>query len=352
MYQSEGVTDQVLFGDCRPVHQIAVQQARSAGIRNHVFEEGYFRPYWVTLEREGVNSRSSLPKDSEWFRRAGYHLTGSSTQIKKAQFCESPFWHRAVHDVAYHLSSALNPLFFSRYCTHAPVLAPVEYSGFVTRVIKNKFNSAQNRIKFDALFSQSNGFYFVPLQLNSDFQVRGQSVHFNMTLFIEHIIASFSRFAPVNTKLVIKNHPLDFGQIDYQLLIDKLAIQYYVTGRIVYFETGHLPTLLHRALGTVTLNSTVGIVSLEAGCPTLCLSEAIYNLPALTAQCSLDNFWEQIPKPDSELFHLFKTVVMHTTQVNGGFYSPPSIALATQASADRLTTDTSPLEQLMQQIVP
>ena len=44
-----GITDQVLFGDCRPVHRPAITAAQVRGIRNHIFEEGYFRPHWVTL---------------------------------------------------------------------------------------------------------------------------------------------------------------------------------------------------------------------------------------------------------------------------------------------------------------
>src|SRR6266568_8374875 len=50
-----GITDIVLFGDRRPVHRPAIELAKKIGIQTHVFEEGYFRPYWVTLERGGVN---------------------------------------------------------------------------------------------------------------------------------------------------------------------------------------------------------------------------------------------------------------------------------------------------------
>src|SRR5262245_45984937 len=64
-----GITDQVLFGDCRPVHAPALDEKR--GIRTHVFEEGYFRPYWITLERDGVNAHSPLPRDPDWYRRVG-----------------------------------------------------------------------------------------------------------------------------------------------------------------------------------------------------------------------------------------------------------------------------------------
>jgi len=350
IYRIEGITDQVLFGDRRALHQIALQQAQAVGIRNHVFEEGYFRPYWVTLEREGVNSRSQLPKDPQWLRKAGRQLSADNTQRAKINMFQSPFWYRAAHDVAYHFASAFNPFVFPKYRTHAPVLAPVEYVGFVRREIKNKLNFEQERTKLEALLGQSTAFYFVPLQLNSDFQVKDQDVLNSMPVFLEHVIASFARHAPERTHLVIKNHPLDIGQIAYQSLIDRLARQYDVSGRINYFETGDLQRMLKRALGTITLNSTVGSVSLELACPALCLAEALYNLPGLTAQCQLDDFWTQLPKPDPDLFQQFKTVVMHTTQVNGGFYCPTGIALAARGSAEILTADTSPLEQLMQQV--
>ena len=54
-YQKFEVTDQILFGDRRPVYRPAVELGAARGVRTHVFEEGYFRPYWVTPEREGVN---------------------------------------------------------------------------------------------------------------------------------------------------------------------------------------------------------------------------------------------------------------------------------------------------------
>lgn len=56
------ITDLVLFGDCRPMHMTAHQMARLNGVRVHVFEEGYIRPNWLTLEREGVNGHSPLPR--------------------------------------------------------------------------------------------------------------------------------------------------------------------------------------------------------------------------------------------------------------------------------------------------
>ena len=42
IYQRYGITDQVLFGDQRPVHQPAVQLAKRLGIRNHVLKRVTF----------------------------------------------------------------------------------------------------------------------------------------------------------------------------------------------------------------------------------------------------------------------------------------------------------------------
>jgi capsular polysaccharide export protein len=44
------------------------------------------------------------------------------------------------------------------------------------------------------------------------------------------------------------------------------------------------------------------------------------------------------------LFAYFKTVVLSTTQVNGGFYCAQGIALAVQGSAQVLQAERSPIE--------
>lgn len=49
-----------LFGDCRAHHRVARRVAERLGIRVFVFEEGYIRPNFITLEENGVNGFSSL----------------------------------------------------------------------------------------------------------------------------------------------------------------------------------------------------------------------------------------------------------------------------------------------------
>ena len=111
--------------------------------------------------------------------------------------------------------------------------------------------------------------------------------------------------------------------------------------------SGNLDVLLTNASGCVTVNSTVGIVALEQGTPTVTLSDPIYNLPGLTFQGPLDDFWMSRIPPDAEFVGLFRRVVMQATQVNGGFYCRPGIDLAVEHSSRILTAQRSPLEALL-----
>jgi capsular polysaccharide export protein len=60
-------TDISLFRDCRSIHRPIHPIAEQYGVNVHVFEEGYVRPHWLTLEKYGVNGRSKLPRDPAWY---------------------------------------------------------------------------------------------------------------------------------------------------------------------------------------------------------------------------------------------------------------------------------------------
>src|SRR5690606_12515647 len=57
-----------VFGDGRAYHRKAIAVAEELGVRVFVFEEGYLRPDYITLERGGVTAYSRMPKDPEFFR--------------------------------------------------------------------------------------------------------------------------------------------------------------------------------------------------------------------------------------------------------------------------------------------
>lgn len=339
---SAGVTDQILFGDCRPLHRQAIAWAAGAGVRTHVFEEGYFRPYWVTLERDGVNARSHLPRDPAWYRAVGGRLPAAGA----AQPFVTRFRTRAWHDVLYHLAGVANPLLFPGYHSHAPVTAPVEYAGYVRRFAHLARFERRDIARSQELARAAAEYYFLPLQLNGDAQIREHSHFGDMRAVLEVVVESFARHAPPAARLVIKNHPLDMWLIDYPRVVRELERRFALQGRIDYLEAGDLGRLVARARGIVTVNSTVGFLALGAGRATLALGKALYALPGLTFQGPLAEFWQHGSPPEQPLYESFRRIVSHATQINGGLYTDSGIALAVDNSVAALTAARSPLEEL------
>lgn len=337
------ITDQILFGDCRPIHLAAKEHARQHGIRTHVFEEGYFRPYWMTLEREGVNGYSMLPRDPDWFRHTASYIPAP---VETETF-HSPFRVRAGHDVMYHIAGFSNPFLFRHYKSHAPDPVPLEYAGYVNRFVRLHLTRKQDSEDINHLLRKKIPFYLLPLQLNSDSQIQVHSTFTNMVEVIDLVMRSFAAHAPTQSWLVIKTHPLDAGLLNYGKIIEKLAQKLDLSGRILFLQSGHLNTLVASARGLVTVNSTAGGLALELDCPTITLNNPIYNLRGLTFQGPLDAFWTNNEKPDQELFRCFRNTVIYTTQVNGSLYSKPGIDLAVKNATRFLNGEKSPLEALL-----
>lgn len=341
-YRRYGITDQVLFGDQRPVHRPAVERGKACGVRTHVFEEGYFRPYWVTLERDGVNGHSLLPRDPAWFRETSARMGDMPSPVTFS----SSFQKRATHDVVYHVVGLLNPLAFPRYRTHAGVIAPVEYAGYLRRFALLRLIRQREQRRALEIASSGIPYYLLPLQLNTDAQIRDHSQFEHMGEVIEYVLESFARHALAGSKIVIKNHPLDMGLMNFERLIRACERRFDICGRVEYLEEGNLVALVKKALGVVTVNSTVGMIALEHGTPTHTLSDPIYNLPGLTCQLPLNEFWRNGRSPNQDAFVHFRRCVMHATQINGGFYCSTGMALAVENGTRILSAEHSPLESL------
>ena len=131
-----GVTDIVLFGDCRPYHRVAVDLARSRGIAVHVFEEGYFRPDWITLERDGTNGHSRLPRDAAaYLAEAARDFPAKITP----QPVSGGFSRRVRWEILNQISTLLlAPLYphYRRHRSHHPLS---EMCGWMKRLAKRPF---------------------------------------------------------------------------------------------------------------------------------------------------------------------------------------------------------------------
>ncbi len=162
-----------------------------------------------------------------------------------------------------------------------------------------------------------------------------------MTPVITTIIESFARYAPPDTMLVVKEHPLDDGLIDWRAMVTGLAEAAGVADRIVYLELGDLNRLITDTLGVVTVNSTTGTLALATGVPVITLGTAIYDIAGLTHQDPLDTFWTDPTPPDLSLFAAFRHVLASRCLLVGSFFSEQGMQLLVRNAVNRLEATAS-----------
>jgi len=342
LFRQRNFTDVLLFGDMRPVHLPVHIVAEKHGAQVHVFEEGYIRPNWITVEREGVNLNSPLPRDPEWYRAVARLLPPES----EASPIHVPIARRAMQDLAYRISGSLDPLFFPRYRTHRPRRAICEYCGWATRYAKFPYYRQRDKSFWQKAASSGGPLFLLPLQLNGDSQIMHHSSFDSVADVIRHVVVSFAAHAPQNARLLIKNHPLDPGLDGHRKVVAQATTSAGVADRVLFLETTNLAELFPSLTGVVLVNSTTGLSAIWRGIPVYALAEPIYKMRGLTAEGSLDEFWRHPTKPDLKLYDSFRRVLLHVNHVNGDYFTPSGIRLAV-AGCHRMFSDPSPLEQLL-----
>jgi capsular polysaccharide export protein len=345
LFHRQAFTDVILFGDTRAVHHQAQAVAAARGARVHVFEEGYLRPYWITLERGGVNAHSTLPRDPAWYRRAAKVLAPPV----EPDHTRTNQTVRAVEDMAFHLANLAAPLTYPDYRTHRPRHPALEYAGWIRRFGMMPWTRKQEEARMHKVLADHAPLFFFPLQLSGDSQITTHSAFEHMSDAVRFVLESFARHAPRDARLLIKNHPFDTGLDRHGDQARQLAGKLGVRPRVFFFESGHVPTITERADGTVVVNSTVGLAALGHNGPVKTLAEPIYDMPGLTFPGPLDDFWTNPTPPDRSLYTAFRRVLLATTQVNGNFFTPQGIRLAVQG-CDQMLAEDSPLEVLKRHV--
>ena len=304
----------LLFGDCRPVHVAARTVATQAGVEVGVFEEGYVRPHYITLERYGVNAHSTLPRDPT------YYFQATPVELPQVTPVGRPFFYAMVWAMLYHIAGTVLAPIFPDYEHHRD-LGLSDSVSWLRSFWRKWLYALQERGIQDRLTGEwAQRYFLVPLQLGNDAQIHSHSRFNNLQEFIEEVMRSFASHAPSDTLLVIKQHPLARGGPQQSPLIEGLAHELGISERVLYIHDQHLPTLLDHARGVVVINSTVGLSAIHQGVPLKNLGEAVYDMPDLTYQGELGDFWQQPRKPLGNLYESFHNHVVQTTQINGSFY--------------------------------
>jgi capsular polysaccharide export protein len=308
-----------LFGDCRPVHAGIAAACARAGVRLYVFEEGYFRPSWVTCEEGGVNGHSVIPASADFFRSLSTQPPEVERPPRRLTYYAMAGWA-----MLYYLASLLLRPRYRRYVHHRDTGVLRESARWVRGMARKYLYVWRERGLQHRLTTQHHkGLFLVPLQVHNDAQILTHSNYAVVPQFIEEVLVSFARHAPAGRILVFKHHPMDRAYRDYGELIASLAAAHGVTDRVHYVHDLHLPTLLDSACGAVVVNSTVGLAAVHQGVPAKVMGRAFYDFEGLTFQGSLEAFWHAHADaaPDPTLYLAFRRWVIAQTQINDNFYA-------------------------------
>ncbi|MBJ7445071.1 MAG: capsular biosynthesis protein [Sphingobium sp.] len=328
---THGVTDLILYGDCRPYHASAHGMARLRDLRVHVVEEGYIRPDFLTLQADGVNGNSTLPLDPQWYRD---QARGLPPLDENQPTIPSNFSTRARNTMRTGLAAAVLRPLFPFYRTHRPHSFLMESLSWGRKLLMRRRDMQQSAQAWAKV--EGRRYFTLPLQLNSDYQLRIHSPFGDMRAALRFVIKSFANHAPADVLLVIKQHPLDSGLVAWDRLIRRLATDYGVADRIHYLSDWDIAEVVEKAVGVVTVNSTVGTLALNSGKPVVVLGHAVYKVPGMVSVKGLDAFWTDPSPPDMALYSAFRQVLADRCLIRGGLLSDEGLQMLVDNAAERL----------------
>jgi len=305
----------VIFGQSRFYHKVAIEVANSVGIAVVVFEEGYFRPGFITLELNGVNAKSSSLDQ--------YEIVDNRLQITavtvKNKFLKSIYFSVIHYAFIFFMDSK-----FPNYQHHRP-RSLWFYSMYWAKTVLRKIISHRKDLENqNKLFQNKKPYLFVPLQFEGDAQIKLYSKFNSMNEFVEKIIKNFAEHENANLLLVFKQHPHGIGGNNTEKFIKKLIETENLRNRVFYFNSGDTDLLVKNSRAVITVNSTVGIKAIEFRKPLYALSPSVYFRDGIVFNGALDEFLnaiEDFPSVEKVKLLNFLHDLKNITQVPGCFYS-------------------------------
>ncbi|MDG6881289.1 Capsule polysaccharide biosynthesis protein [Phocoenobacter uteri] len=306
----------ICFGDNRPCHKIAKAVAKQLNIAFWVFEEGYFRPNFVTLEKQGVNAYSPIPKNADFFWNRPSKIPETSQEITKS------FIKVVIKAVQYYYYLNKSSTKY-KYNVHHRETSLNHYIRiwFKSGIKRFYHRFSEYWLTKKIIRGDLNDFFIVPLQVYNDSQIVVHSDFQDVQHSLNYVLDSFSQFAPKNLNLIIKHHPMDRGFTNYSKVIKEYENRYPdLKNRVFYIYDIPLPIILRQAKAMVTVNSTSGLSAMVHNVPVKVLGKANYDFEGLTYQGDLKDFWSEPNQVDEELFTLYRNYHLNKTHLNGCFY--------------------------------
>jgi capsular polysaccharide export protein len=317
--KDKGITDLVLYGDTRHIHAIALDHARKIGIRTHIFEEGYLRPYWITYERSGTNGRSRLVHLS--LAEMKQTLKQSDVDLREIPSHWGDMRQHVFYGALYHWFVMFANRHYPSFKPHRKLTVAEEFRLYLRRFLLMPFQtverwSATRRIKRGGF-----PYHLALLQLEHDTNFQIHSPLSSMSEFVEFTIGGFAKGAPPHHHLVFKAHPLENGSIPLRSLIKTRAKDAGVLDRVHYVRGGKLAHLLDDAHSAITINSTAGQQVLWRGLPLKALGTSVYSKPEFVSRQPISDFFANPTQPNHKDYIAYRTFLLETSQVPGSYYS-------------------------------
>ncbi|WP_417249922.1 capsule biosynthesis protein [Celeribacter sp.] len=341
----KGVTDIVLYGDPRPMHAMAVEKARALGLRIHVFEEGYIRPFWVTYERDGSNGNSALMELTVADMRAALE-TIETDNIEPPDHWGDMRQH-IFYGALYHWFVMFRNGAFKHFRGHRDLPVSKEFSLYFKRLLMMPLHRMSRRWRTWRIRNSGHPFHIALLQLEHDASFQVHSPYTSMPEFMSDVIAGFAKGAPRHHHLVFKAHPLENDRRDLVAEMRRIARSHGIEKRVHFVRGGKLAGLLNYARSAVTVNSTSGQQVLSRGLPLRAFGTAVYDKPEFVSRQPLDEFFAAPDRPDTRAYRDFRQFLLETSQVPGGYYSARGRRQLLRLVVDMMLAERGPYEALI-----
>ena len=340
----KAITDIVLYGDTRAIHAQAVAIAKESGLRVHVFEEGYMRPYWVTYERGGTNGHSRLMDLS--IPEMQKALALSDLEVPTPPSHWGDMRHHVFYGALYHWFVMFRNREYRNFARHRELPVAAEAWLYTKRLLLMPLIALDRRIATMRIRFGGFPYHLVLMQLEHDSSFQMHSPFDRMEEFLAVVMKGFAKGTPRHHHLVFKAHPLENGRSPLRKIIKELAEKHNVSNRVHYVRGGKLAQLLDNARTAVTVNSTAGQQVLWRGIPLKVFGKAVYSKPEFVSEQPLAKFFAEPTRPNSKAYRDYRRFLLETSQVPGGFYAARGRRQLLRQVVDMMLASEDPYDSL------
>lgn len=284
----------VMWNNTMLFDRIAWHFCMKNNINYVMFEQGYFRPFTLTIDNKGVNYENSLPRDRKFYEDIVVDYDRLHQYLSKSEYLSKDDLININRDskfkkLLFIIKDKLKAKFSSDFidCTYNNE----SINEKIVRIVKKKNNINTH------LEELPESYIFVPFQVHDDSQIILNSPNIrSMEELVEVVDKASKELYELGRRdiyFVFKEHPVDLNRIDYSGLKEK----YKNNKQLVFLRSGNTNELINNSMAVITVNSTVGIEAMMKSKKVITLGNAFYNIEGIVEHCDeLDNLSKSIIK--------------------------------------------------------